>query len=317
MSSHSKNDKAKTSQSPSLAGKKNATSSTHFPPAKSVLGKHAREADMASRSNELSKFNHTGPLRRPLVAMASGTPANAKQFRDDSAATSEFQSAKRGRHEISATSRSGVLTGNPVAVAVAATSRTNTALTPLKGPGGEVVAHSGQFPGMSTAGQDEAHKPFYAFPSLLAKQTDPVTAVALAAHTALGGLSRPREIRGANSLTGERWVGGTGSIEKPNTSRGHDDGYDSDTERGKVARRVGIGREHLKAALSEFRKISPAAAKLTSPPSPPRSRGGMGVPGPRAPLVLPDVSKDSKAEATRKLGDFAFAGFQSLKPSKK
>lgn len=103
-------------------------------------------------------------------------------------------------------------------------------------------------------------------------------------------------------------------MEAPDTSRGHDDGYDTDTNRGQAVRRVSVAREHAKDVLTLLRTASPAAAAVTSPPSPRMSRGGMGTPGPRAPMTLPDVSGKSPEDAAAEFGNFAFAGWQSLKP---
>jgi hypothetical protein len=300
------------------AVKRKANSSAQdFPDANSDPGKRARDADVASRGGELSAFNHTGPIKSSVLAMGSGGTTTAKQFRDDSAHSSELPSNMgRGRHEISSTSQRAVLVGNPVAVNVAATARISTALAPLVNDSGEVVGHTGEFAPEMTSGQSGAHQIFHDFGATLATQTDPFVASALAIHTALTGTATPDHIRASTSLTGAKWVGGSGAIEPPDPSRGADDGYDSDTERGRYARRVGVGREHLKDSLTAIRAISQEAFDAVPPPSPRRSRGGRPDPtvsASRTTLTLPDVSADSPEDAAAKLTTFAFAGFQTLK----
>lgn len=309
---------AKKQDDPKSAGKKKASGSGQdFPDASSVLGKRARDADVASRGGQLSAFNHTGPIKSSVLAMGSGGKTTAKQFRDDSAHSSELPpNIGRGRHEISSTSKRDVLSGNPVAVSVAATARISTALAPLVNGSGEVIGHTGEFSPEMTSGQSGAHQIFHDFGATLATQTDPFVAAALAIHTALTGTATPDQIRASGTLTGARWVGGNAAIEPPDTSRGTDDGYDSDTERGRYARRVGVGREHLKDSLTAIRAASQDAFDTVPPPSPRRTRGGRPDPtvsASRATLTLPDVSADSDEDAAAKLTTFAFAGFQTLK----
>ncbi|WP_414445330.1 hypothetical protein [Burkholderia sp. 22PA0106] len=270
--------------------------------------------DNALGSGNLGAFNHTGPLRAPLVSMGKGTATTPKQFRDDSAASPEFRKGKRGRHEISATAERSAIQGRPVPVAVAAAARTSTGLSLLPGPDNEIVAHTGLFEsGLSTTGQADAHQPFHAFPAILAGQSDPHVAAALASQTALDGLTTPAALRSSKRMTGAVWVGGSGSIEAPDANRGRDDGYDSDTERGKVVRRFNVGREHLKDSLTALRHASPAASAATRPPSPARSRGGSGLRTSARSVTLPNVSGKSDSQTAFELTNFAFAGFQSLK----
>lgn len=309
---------AKKQEDAKTAGKKKASGSQQdFPDASSVLGKRNRDADVASRGGQLSAFNHTGPIKSSVLAMGQGKKTTSRQFRDDSAHSPELPADMgRGRHEISSTSKRDVLIGNPVAVNVAATARISTALAPLVNASGEVVGHTGEFAPEMTSGQSGAHEIFHNFGATLATQTDPYVASALAIHTALQGTATPEQIRASASLTGAKWVGGSAPMEAPDTSRGTDDGYDSDTERGRYARRVGVGREHLKDSLSAIRATSQEAFDAVPPPSPRRSRGGRPDPsvlGARATLTLPDVSADSPEDAAAKLTTFAFAGFQTLK----
>lgn len=309
---------AKKQGDPKTAGKKSTgASAPEFPDAASILGKRARAVDVASRGGQLSALNHTGAIKSSVLAMGHGAQTTPKQFRDDTFPSPELPpNMGRGRHEIASTSQRGALVGNPVAVSVAATARVSTALAPLVGHSGEVVGHAGEFAPEMTSGQPGAHKIFHDFPATLATQTDPYVASALAMHTALQGTATPDQIRASASLTGASWVGGSGAIEPPDKSRGMDDGYDSDTERGRYARRIGVGREHLKDSLSAIRAASQAVFGTVPPPSPRRSRGGSSNPsliGPRSTLTLPDVSADPPAAAAAKLTTFAFAGFQTLR----
>jgi hypothetical protein len=280
-------------------------------------GKRVMELEKALALNALSKFNHTGPMRTSLVSMgAHGTSVTAGQFRDASLASPELQSGNRGRHEIASTSQRAALKGYPVATAVAAAARTSTALAALKGPNGEVVVHSGLFiSGKTTTGQSTAHTPFHQLPQALAKQTDPHSAAALAAHTALQGLTRARDIRGDPTLTSSEWVGGTagsGGIEAVDATRGNHDGYDSDTERGKMAVRFAVAEAHLKGGLTQIRTVSVAAAALVPPPSPRPNRGGMGTRN-DPPAPLPNVQGLSAADAAHSLTEHLFLGYQTLK----
>lgn len=276
-------------------------------------GKRLREVEQAASGNKAAKFNHTGEPREPLQRMAKGKSIEARQFRDLSAPSPEFSDGNKGRHEIASTSQRAPLTGKPVPMAAASSGRTSTGLTVLGGPNDTVVAHTGLMDsGLSTTGQATAHTPFHAFPATLAQQTDPVVAAAMTMQTALDGLAKPTAIRSDPNLTGAKWSGGGGPMEKPDTSRGTDDGYDSDTERGRFARRYNGGREHLKNTLSALRKTSADAAKHTRSPSPPRTRGGTGVLSSRRDVTLPDVSTDTPEEQARKYTEFGFLGMQSL-----
>jgi hypothetical protein len=295
--------------------KRESESATLAPSPSTPHGTRLRQLETALSSGNLSELNHTKRPRASLVAMGRGSPTTAEQFRDSPADSPEFPSGNRGRHEIAATAERSVLQGKPVAVAVATAARTSTGLSLLRGPDNEVVAHTGLFlSGLSTTGQSNAHKPFHAFPAILAGHTDPHVATALAIETALDGLSTPSALRSSRRMTGALWVGGSGLIEKPDTSRGHDDGYDSDTERGKLVRRFNFGRERLKDSLSALRSESDAVRKATRSPSPPRSRGGSGLRTSTRGLTLPDVSKLSDEETAYALTNFSFAGFQTLKP---
>jgi len=250
--------------------------------------------------------------------MAMGATVTEEQFRDTPARSRELSAPKmkRGRHEISSTSERGKLVGRKVAVAVAAAARTSTALTPLLDQHGDVVAHSGEFDNMSTAGQDEAHAIFHSFAKPLSKQSNPYVASAMAMHTALEGTANPTQIRSSHSITAATWVGGLAPIESPDHTRGNDDGYESGTERGVYARRIGIGREHLKSSLAETRKISPEAAAAVPPPSPRRLRGGVPAADPsfETPAGFPKSFSGKPAhEVAHELTTFAFLGFQTLR----
>lgn len=281
--------------------------------------KRARSAENGARSASPAVFNHTGPLRSSAETLASGTTVKDTQFRDPPQPSAELPAGKnRGRHEISATAESDAIRGNPVAVAAAYAGRTSTALSLLKKPDGNIAAHTGMFVDMSTEGQPEAHQRFHAFPAKLNKTKDAYAASAMTIQTALDGLAKPLDIRTAPQLTGKRWIGGTGAIEAPAPNRGKDDGYDTDTERGKLARRVGVGREHLKDSLREIRKQSAAAKTATRSPSPPKVRGGTADrtaadDASREPFAFPDLSGKTQKEATYELTRFAFAGYQTIK----
>jgi hypothetical protein len=277
-------------------------------------GKRLHQVESAASSNKVAKFNHSGEVRDPLERMAKGRSIEANQFRDQSAPSPEFSNGNKGRHEIASTSKRAPLTGKPVPVMAAATGRTSTGLSALSGPNDTVIAHTGLMDsGLSTTGQASSHSPFHAFPETLAQQTDPHVATALTIQTALDGLAKPGSIRSDPKLTGAQWSGGSGPMEKPDTSRGSDDGYDSDTERGKFARRINGAREHMKSSLRAIRSQSTDASNATRPPSPPRTRGGTGLLSTPRDLTLPDVSNDTPEEKTRKLTTFAFAAYQSLK----
>jgi hypothetical protein len=277
-------------------------------------GKRLHQVESAASSNKVAKFNHSGEVRDPLERMAKGRSIEANQFRDQSAPSPEFSNGNKGRHEIASTSKRAPLTGKPVPVMAAATGRTSTGLSALSGPNDTVIAHTGLMDsGLSTTGQASSHSPFHAFPETLAQQTDPHVATALTIQTALDGLAKPGSIRSDPKLTGAQWSGGSGPMEKPDTSRGSDDGYDSDTERGKFARRINGAREHMKSSLRAIRSQSTDASNATRPPSPPRTRGGTGLLSTPRDLTLPDVSNDTPQEKTRKLTTFAFAAYQSLK----
>ena len=158
------------------------------------------------------------------------------------------------------------------------------------------------------------HTPFHALPAILAKHTDPSVTSAVALDTAIKGMATPQAIRASKNLTGAHWAGGDGVIKAPDITRGFDDGYDSDTERGTIARRHNVGREQLKETLTYLRSESPAAAKLTAPPSPGRSRGGMGPRGARDPFEPPALKKQKlkESEDAASITQFAFAGYQTL-----
>lgn len=193
--------------------------------------------------------------------------------------------------------------------------RTSTALAFLNGPKNDVVIHSNSLvSGKSTKGQADAHQPFHDLPPELAKETDPYVVSAMTMQTALKGLSRARYIREDATLTKSVAMIGDGPLERPDPSRGHDDGYESDTERGRLTRRFAVAERHLKNVLNSVRKKSSEAKKRTRSPSPPPKLGGMGSVSFKK-QKLPHVTKLSDAEVAYQITTFAFLLFQTLKKS--
>ncbi len=251
---------------------KKAKKSKHKPPS-ATLAPSARQ-QRKNRENDLIILE-TNTDRRNLfksrlapsrIKLANGDTITPDQFRDPSCQTSEnytlpakgsawFPQGKKykcGNHEICESSQCNTLSGNKVAVAIGEAARISTAFALLREKPGddsspESIVHSGMMVlgSKSTKGQPAAHKIFHDFPAKLIKRTDPYIASYEAIMTALNGLTRGRYIRGDSTLTGSMNVLGF-YFEPPDTKRGQDDGYGSDTGRGQYVKRFEIGINQLK-----------------------------------------------------------------------
>lgn len=277
-------------------------------------GSALRNLEKYLANNQLDELNHTGPTRTAIRPLEESYDVPPNQFRDAPQPSPELvEGSNAGRHEVLSTANRNHLKGNPIAVAVSAAARTSTALTFLKGENNTVTAHSGLIrSGKSTKGQAAAHTIFHDLPQKMSSIDDPYEASALAMQTALDGFSRARFIRDDDTITGSTTTMSDIKIEKPDPARGYDDGYESDTERGRITRRFATAERHLKNSLNTLRKQHPEARKRTRAPSPPPILGGRGYTS-FSDLKLPDVSNEEPASAASLLTNIAFSGFQTIR----